>query len=212
MRAARRHQPFHPVGIRYERLTHGTGSASTLSVLAWLSIALMLSGCQTMIQQSEHGDWIDIAPGSTLTLNQPVQVAQDRARVFFVNGRARRSGASYRPSCALEVRRISRDGPQTIPAGTLRIQRIQNYWTEVVDGRDPDGPVFRLADMGGDGGDPMIQTGFHFWLDDGAERNLMRLTCLGILADPVDAYPPTVEDIRRTLGTLATLTVMNRPQ
>jgi hypothetical protein len=178
-----------------------------------LASLLLLSGCQTIIQQSENGEWIDIAPGSTLALNRPVQIPQDRARVFFVNGRARGTGASYRPSCALEVRRISRDGPQTIPAGTLRIERIQHYWTEVVDRRDPDAPAFRLADMGGDGGGySMIQTGYHLWLDDGADQNLMRLTCLGILADPVDAYPPTVEDIRAALGALATLTVVSTPQ
>ena len=184
--------------------------------VVFLTAALALGGCQTMIQQSENGNWIDIIPGSTLTLNQPVQVAQDRARVFFVNGRARASGASYRPSCALEVRRISRDGPQTIPAATIRIKRIQHYWTEVVDVRAPDALALRLAGMGGDGGGDggysMIQTGFHLWLDDSADPNLMRLTCLGILADPVDASPPTLEDIRTALGQLATLTVVSTTQ
>lgn len=200
-----------------KRLTHGAAPAAPTLLLGFvvLAAALVLSGCQTLIQQSENGNWIDIAPGSTLTLHQSVQVAQDRARVFFVNGRARNSGASYRPSCALEVRRISRDGPQTIPAGMLRIKRIQNYWTEVVDVRNPDAPRLRLVSVGGDGSDggySMIQTGFHLWLDDSADQNLMRLTCLGILADPVDAYPPTLEEIRAALGKLATLTVVSAPR
>lgn len=180
-----------------------------------LMAAIALSGCQTLIQESENGAWIGIAPGSTLTLHQPIQVAQDRARVFFVNGRARNSGASYRPSCALEVRRISRNGPQTIAAGTTRIKRIQNYWTEVVDIHNPDAPAFRLASVGGDGGDggySMIQTGFHLWLDDEIQPNLMRLTCLGILGNPAEAYPPTVEEIRATLGQLATLNLVNDPR
>ena len=187
--------------------------ATTLAAL--LAAAIALSGCQTLIQESENGAWIDIAPGSTLTLNQPIQVAQDRARVFFVNGRARNSGANYRTSCALEVRRISRDGPQTIRAGTTRIKRIQNYWTEVVDIRNPDAPAFRLASVGGDGGDggySMIQTGFHLWLDDDTQPNLMRLTCLGILGNPAEAYPPTVEEIRAALGQLATLNLVSGPR
>jgi hypothetical protein len=206
--------PSHTVAARTHRVTTRTAAASVFGFVTVLLAALVSSGCQTMIQQSENGDWIDIAPGSTLTLNQPVQVAQDRARVFFVNGRARGSGASYQPSCALEVRRISRDGPQTIPAGTIRIRRIQNYWTEVADLRHPDMRTFRFASVGGgdgDGGHSMIQTGFHLWLDDDMDANLMRLTCLGILADPYAAYPPTIEDIRTALGRLATLTIVSAP-
>ncbi|MGB5835299.1 MAG: hypothetical protein WBG92_25390 [Thiohalocapsa sp.] len=181
-----------------------------LPILAVAGIAA-LTGCQTMIQESSNGNWIDIAPGSTLTLNQPVRVRRDRARVFFVNGRTSNSAANYRTSCALEVRRISRDGPQTIRAGTIRIKRIQNYWAEVVDIRRPDAATLRFADYGGDGdgGNQMIQTGFHLWLDDRADPNLMRLTCLGVLADPAEAYPPTVEEIRAALGGLATLEILS---
>lgn len=187
--------------------------------IQWLISAVaalaLLNGCQTLIQQTEHGDWIDIAPGSTLTINQPVSIRKDRARVFFVNGRARSHGANYRPSCALEIRRISRDGPQTIPAGQIRITRIQNYWTQVVDNRPPDAAKFRLAGLGGDGsdgGDPLIQTGFHLWLDDSPDGNLMRLTCLGVLAIPAEAYPPTLDDIGTALGSIATLTVVSAPR
>jgi hypothetical protein len=184
-------------------------------LISALAAIALLSGCQTLIQQTENGNWIEIVPGSTLRLNQPVSVQQDRARVFFVNGRARNNGANYRPSCALEVRRISRDGPQRIPAGQIRITRIQNYWTQVVDNRRPDAPEFRFAGLGGDGGDggdPLIQTGFHLWLDDSADSNLMRLTCLGILALPYEAYPPTLEDIGSALGELATLEVRSAPE
>jgi hypothetical protein len=140
-----------------------------------------------------------------------VRIPQDRARVFFVNGRVRNAGASYQPTCALEVRRISRDGTQTVAAGSIRITRIQNYWTEVVDTRDPDSRVLRLAEHGGSAGDgySMIQTGYHLWLDDSADPNLMRLTCLGMLADPAESFPPTLEEIRHALGAIASLEVVS---
>lgn len=50
------------------------------------------------------------------------------------------------------------------------------------------------------GGQPLIQTGYRFWLeradalnDKGREElSVMHLTCLGILAEPAQAYPPTI--------------------
>ncbi|HBG96490.1 MAG TPA: hypothetical protein DDY14_14495 [Chromatiaceae bacterium] len=189
-------------------------------LLAFAAIVVS-SGCTTLIptliptliQDTEQGSWVDIAPGSSLTLNQDIRIAQDRARVFFVNGRARNFGASYQPSCALEVRRISRDGPQVISARSIGIDRIQSDWAQVVHiGRQPAARLRLVGHGGGDGGDAMIQTGFHFWLDDSRDRNLMRLTCLGILANPALAYPPTLADIRIALGRIATLDSVSRPR
>lgn len=40
----------------------------------------------------------------------------------------------------------------------------------------------------------------------------MRLTCLGILANPALAYPPTLADIRIALGRIATLDSVSRPR
>jgi hypothetical protein len=80
-----------------------------------------------------------------------------------------------------------------------------------VDAGDAGATALRFADYGGDdgGGYSMIQTGFHLWLDDEADANLMRLTCLGVLADPADAYPPTLAEIQAALGELATLDVVS---
>ena len=174
--------------------------------LAALWLGAMLAGCATLIQDADQGRWIGIEPGSALTLHRPVNLAPSRTRVFFVNGRARNSGANYRTACALEVRRIDQDGPQTIPAGRYRIDRVQNYWTEVADVLQPGSVRFRLAEHDG-GGLPMIQSGFHFWFDPADNPNLMRLTCLGALDDMPEAYPPTLQEIAAALGALATLDV-----
>jgi hypothetical protein len=184
-------------------------------LLGCFAAVLVASGCATLIKERTDGKWIKILPGSTLTLSRPISVPPGRSRVFFVNGRVRTSGANYRPSCALEVRRIDRDGPLTIPAGAIRITRVQNYWTEVVDRRDPAAAELRLAggDYGYDGGGySMIQTGFHLWLDDSANPDLMRMTCLGVLADPAESYPPTVAEINAALGKLARLDVLSTPR
>ena len=175
------------------------------------ALLLLMAGCQTLIQQHTNGPWVGIAPGSTLTLRDAVQVPRDRARVFFVNGRVRGFGANYAPACALEVRHIDHQAAQTIQPGSYRIVRAQNYRTEVADAANPNRIRFRLADHDSDGGYAMIQTGYHLWLE-GHDRNVKRLTCLGVLNDPAEAYPPTIQEIRDALGHWATLELSATPK
>jgi hypothetical protein len=182
----------------------------TNAVIGLLGVLVLLAGCETLIQEAPRGRWIEITPGSALRLHEPIRIPEDRARVWLVNGRLSRNSANYRTACALEVRRLSRDGPQTIPAGAIRITRIQNYWTEVAAAIRPRGDIgLRFASYGdsGDSGHSMIRTGYHFWLDDSVNPNLRRLTCLGVLADPPEADPPSLREIDAALGGLATLEV-----
>jgi hypothetical protein len=178
-------------------------------ITAALLASLTLSACQTLVRESIPGDWIEVVPGSTLRLNQPVQIPQGQARAFFATGRSRAAGASQDASCALEVRRIDQDGIQTVAAGEIRITRVQNY-VALVSQRDPrrtqDGQVrFQLAEHADSGGSQMVRFGYHFWLDDTNHPNLMRLTCLGRLDDPAYTRPPTLVEIQAALGDLATL-------
>ncbi len=176
----------------------------------WLPLLIsgvLLAGCETLVRESS-GEWTEIPPGSLLRLNQPVPVAPGRARVFFRQGRLSNSGASPTPSCGLEVRRIDPDRPQTIAAGDYRIARVQRYWTEVAERRPTAVPRFVMA--GKDGGTPLVQEGYHFWLASPKDPNLMRLTCLGLLADMWEARPPRLDEIRAALGDLATLQIGGR--
>jgi hypothetical protein len=185
--------------------------ARTLPILL---ILVLVWGCETQIRRSDPGRWIPAAPGGTLTLSQPIPVPQDRARVFFRGGRLQPTGASQGPSCGIEIRTISRDGPHVIPAGAFGITRVQSYWTEVAalaPGRDPRGVRLRLASAPDGGGTPLIQEGYHLWLGGGPDADVMRLTCLGVLAEMWQAQPPTLEEIRVALGNLATLDLSPAP-
>lgn len=167
--------------------------------------ALVLAACQPVsVRQSEAGPWVVLPAGSTLTLERPVAVPQERARVFLLGGRLARQGASIGPSCGLEIRTISRDGPYLIQPGTYAIERVQSVWTQVALREDRRAVRLRLASSPDGGGNPMIQEGYHFWLS-GPDANLMRLTCLGMLDDIVWAEPPTLVEIRAALGPVATL-------
>lgn len=170
-----------------------------------LLVAATLSGCQVLVRESDTGAWVDIPPGSTLTLNRAITMPKDRARVFFRGGRVSAMGASLGPSCGLEVRRIDREAKQSIPAGTYPITRVQAYWAQVAAIEARSLIRFRLAQATDGGGNPMVQEGYHLWLDGGPDSNVMRLTCLGMLDDLPDARPPTLAEIRSALGGLATL-------
>ena len=183
------------------------------AAVALLSALVLLTGCETLIMDAPGGRWVGIGPGGTLTLDESIRVPEGRARVWLVNGRLTRSSASYRTACAVELRDLARGGPHTIPAGAARITRVQNYWTQVAAVPPADTIRFRLASHGdsGDNGYSMIRTGFHFWLDHPDDPALQRMTCLGILADPADADPPTLAEIDEALGTLATLQPAGNP-
>jgi hypothetical protein len=179
---------------------HGRG----LGVLGTALIGTLLIGCQPVeVREYANGAWLAIPAGSTLTLNRPVQVPQDRARIFFKGGHVLPAGANLGPSCGLEVRTMSQDGPQTVPAGTYRIERVERYWTQVA-WQEPGIVRLRLA-ASTDGGNPMIQEGYHIYLRDGPDPNVMRITCLGMLNDMWRSRAITLEEIGNALGSVATL-------
>jgi hypothetical protein len=172
---------------------------------ALLALALVVSGCATLIQETEHGRWVEIGPETALILHEPVTIPAGRTRAYIKNGRVSRSGANYRAACAFEVRALTPDRPQSITPGRFKITRAQHHWTEVAAALQDWGVYWQLAELSDGGGQPMIQTGYRFWLERADAPGVMHLTCLGILAEPADAYPPTAGELRRTLGEIATL-------
>ena len=166
---------------------------------------LLLGACQTLVRESVPGEWVVIPPGSALRLNQPIQIPPGRTRAFFTSGRS----AAIDASCMIEVRRLDPDKRQTVQPGRYGITRVQDYVALVssVD-RPPgtDGQVrFQLAGHGDSGGAPMVRFGYHFWLDNRQDPNLMRLTCLGRHDEPASTRPPTLVEIQAVLGDQATL-------
>jgi hypothetical protein len=158
-------------------------------------------------------DWVEVLPGSTLTLNRPMWVPPGQARAFFRTGPR---GGIARPdgtSCALEVRRLDPGAVQRIAPGVIGITRVQNYISLVSNDRAPSakdlGIRLQLASHGDSGGSQMLRFGFHFWLDPSHDPNLMRLTCLGRLDDPASTRAPTLDEIRAVLADSATLDLVS---
>jgi hypothetical protein len=168
-------------------------------------VGALVAACGPVeVREDATGAWTPIPPGSTLTLNRPVQIPQERARIFFRGGEISAAGANMGPSCGLEVREMSMDGPQTVQAGTYRITRVEDYWPQVAWREPPEAVRFRLASSS-QGGSPMIQQGYHLYLEGGPDPNVMRLTCLGMLDVMWKARSITLAEIRQALGSVADL-------
>jgi hypothetical protein len=79
-------------------------------------------------------------------------------------------------------------------------------WTEiVVTPPRSDRVRFRLASYGDRQAEAMIYKGYHFWLENRDQRDVTRLTCIGMFDDMPDAAPPSLSDIRASLGRYASL-------
>lgn len=146
----------------------------------------------------------------TLVLERPVDIPEGRARVFFQRGEQVTGVNEFEPHCGLEIRRVH-GGPRRVPAGRYPVSRVQALSTEIVMAAPPRqvaGVGFGVGINIGIGSigvgqydsPPDIFEGYHFWLVDRSDVGLMRLTCLGVRAEPAEVAPPTRSEIRRALG------------
>lgn len=167
-----------------------------------LSVILFAKGCATLVSPDPDSPYSRVPEGSELDIRRTIEVPPGRTRVFFQAGRETANFDHYVPNCNIEVDRLDYESVQYVAPGVYRIRRVQRHMEEIVTIDYPQVAALgvELADLGGDdGGDIMIYDGYHLWLE-GADPNLMRLTCRGVLADPVDARPPSVNQIHAALG------------
>jgi hypothetical protein len=171
--------------------------------------AMALGGCATHAVFDPASPYARVPEGSQLIWNSTIEVPPGVARVFLQDGRVAPAYDHYRPNCNLEVRKIEAAAVQYVAPGRYRIGRVQPTLEETVQAAS-----VRLAALGpmalamgnNDGGTAMVYEGYHFWLE-GPDPNLMRLSCRGALADPPEARPPSVKQIRQALGEWADLRI-----
>jgi len=169
-------------------------------------LALLLSACQTSstVRESLDGSVYRQLEGSTLVLNQDLNIAAERARVFIQNGAVRTGFNSFKTHCAFEIDSIRHDGA-VIRGGSFAVSRVQAAIVQVVM-REPLrlAALWRVDGMDG-GGSQSYYAGYHFWLTSADQPQVRRMSCFGVYAEPGELYPPTVEEIRAALGPVATL-------
>jgi len=172
-----------------------------LSLLAVYAV-VSLGACTQIVSDDPDSPYSLIPVGSELDIRRTIEVPPGRTRVFFQAGKETANFNHYVPNCNIEVSALVYDAVQYVAPGLYRIERVQRHVEEIVQTGSIElaaaGGV--LAGMGdGVGGNIMIYDGYHLWLD-GDDENLRRLTCRGVFAEPVDARPPSVNEIRAALG------------
>jgi len=80
--------------------------------------ALVLAGCQTTATTDVNSLWFKIRPGSTLVLNQPVEIPAGVAHIDLQNGQLSGGVDEYTVNCTFEIENL---GPHTVTPDTFLI-------------------------------------------------------------------------------------------
>ena len=170
-------------------------------------VALLLTACQQMPILDENSEFSRIVPGSRIVLYQDLTVPTGHARVFLQNGRVMglNSLNQYYPHCDFEVRDVS-DGALQVHAGTFIVTRVTTGEAMVVQRKQG----FMRASFAPDGDQTvgMVSPYVHHQLHAEGQPELMRMTCHGGFAQQNVAIFPSVKDIRKALGGIATVEVV----
>lgn len=124
--------------------------------------------------------------------------------MFFQDGGVVGSRSFYRPHCALEIDSIDHPGFPISPE-VFTITRVQRSTVQIaaLDGLRVAG--LQTASGSYDRGVDRFHDGYHFWLQSDAQPSVMRLSCYGVYAAPVDLRPPTLAEINEALGEVGTI-------
>lgn len=167
--------------------------------------ALMLVACQPSATVREaSGNTFAQLQGARLVLNQPIRVPPGKARVFVQDGAVGGWFNSYKTHCAFEIKSVRHDGV-VIDPDTFVVSKVQRSVQEVVRAEPVRVAALWLVEGMGGGGSSSYYSGYHFWLSSESQPEVRRMSCFGVFAQPYELYPPTVEEIRDALGSVATL-------
>jgi hypothetical protein len=174
---------------------------------------LALAGCAIPVAPDENSPYYLVPVGSTLKLNQPVDIHAHRARAYIQGGRVLSfpEVKLYYPHCTLEIRTL-KDTVQTVQPGTFTIRKVvQNLNDGVSSGqRQLAHGGIRLV-SGSDGGLPILMYATHLYLYSGEQPDVLRLTCQQMNETNSRAVHVTIREMRTTLGSLINLTLATPP-
>lgn len=170
-------------------------------------ISILLIGLLTACNNYFGAPDSSLDAGYRVILHKPLTIVPEVARVFLQAGEAfpQYGLNEYEPHCSFEVRKVLPYQTQTIEPDTFKVTRVQGLIEEVVLLRPVQVASLQLA-YGAIYNSPSdIFEGYHFWLYSENQPDVLRMTCRYILTEPWNSRPPTLQEMRFSLGGYATL-------
>ncbi len=170
-----------------------------------ITSTLLLMACQTEMVRDESTPRSRLTVGSSVILHQALNIPAGHGRVFVQFGGvvAKVKLDQYQPHCNFEVREIS-NGLEMIQPDSFTVTKVTADEEDVVRGPQ----LLRKASLrysSDDMGTVMVTRFVHHMLYSVAQPQVIRLTCHGGFAEPWQVKAPSVSQIRRALGDIATV-------
>lgn len=170
-------------------------------------VTLTLSGCTLLaVEPDTASPFYAVPEGSVIEIHQPITIPAGSTRVWFQRGSVGVGQDWWYPACNLEVNTLDRERAQTVAPGRFEVVRVQpTQYTELQTPPMVAMPVALRADYDGGSGVTWMWLGHHLWLSNTEQPDVRRLTCVGIYSRPFGVRPPSIDQIREALGTVASL-------
>lgn len=166
------------------------------------SASLLLASCAAPTIVDENSHLYPPPVGTVVELHTDVRIAPDRARATIQRGAVSPTGVHpFAVWCQLEVRDVL-PAPQVVHADTFRVHKVGSETTQVVE-------TDSLQHVAGvdvqNQGSSDVTRIWHLWLTSERQPNVLRMSCGGAFDAPYWAEFPSVQEIRATLGAVASL-------
>jgi hypothetical protein len=138
---------------------------------------LLLAGCQTTATTDVNSIWFKIRPGSTLVLNQPVEIPAGEAHIDLQNGQLSGGVDEYTVNCIFEIENL---GPHTVTPDSFAITDASDSQEWV---SQPD--IMRFYK--------------ELWLKSDRQPEVLKLVCQD-WAGPLQGRPVSVGEIENAVG------------
>ena len=170
---------------------------------------LFLAACQTTPTGAPDSQFFGLGPGSTVVLNQSLDVPAKKSVAYVVEGRSVRKTRMYYPYCYFEMLRPRSEftQPTTIEADTFSVKSVSRRKDIASSGQI----MFASVDVGINlagsfvgGGTNQHYLNTYIELESERQPQVKNLIC-GIFGHPADVNWLNVPAINEQLGPIATL-------
>ena len=180
----------------------------TLNKMFFIGLITSLSACSHNVVKDEDSAFYSVPVGSTLVLNQQVNIRGDQVAVYLQNGQLKQYDEVdfYTPNCKFEIYTMS-ELPRTVQADTFEVIKVED---EIESSSLQ--KTTHLAALGNALALGMLDRSYMFnyatlmYLNSDKQKDVCRLTCQH-WEDVKDDRFLTIKQMRAAMGDIFTLKI-----